>query len=142
IVTVFDKLIGWFEARMDIIRRTPPELSLPANVVEAIQRRASAPAIAAMPHDGCAPALQLKNVQKQYGALQVLKHIDLTVESGQVICLIGPSGSGKTSLIRTINGLEALDGGEVLLHGKPVLPAGCGRARAPGAPRLRHRIVL
>ncbi|MDM9559734.1 amino acid ABC transporter permease/ATP-binding protein [Bordetella petrii] len=135
IVTVFDKLIGWFEARMDIIRRTPPELSLPANVVEAIQRRASAPAIAAMPHDGCAPALQLKNVQKQYGALQVLKHIDLTVESGQVICLIGPSGSGKTSLIRTINGLEALDGGEILLHGKPFLQADGGRAAAPG-PRI------
>jgi polar amino acid transport system permease protein len=53
----------------------------------------------------------------------VLKGIDLKVQSGQVISIIGPSGSGKTSLIRTVNGLERIDQGEILLFGEGFINA-------------------
>jgi polar amino acid transport system permease protein len=51
----------------------------------------------------------------------VLKGIDLKVENGQVISIIGPSGSGKTTLIRTINALESIDAGEIILYGEDYL---------------------
>lgn len=55
---------------------------------------------------------------------EVLKGIDLQVENGEVISIIGPSGSGKTTLIRTINALESLDGGEIILYGEDYLKGG------------------
>ncbi len=135
IVTVFDKLLGWFEKRMDIGRRAPRPLALSRDVLDTIQKHSTAPAIPATPDDGKTAALQLKGVRKSYGDQQVLKGIDLTVNTGEVICLIGPSGSGKTSLIRTINGLETLNAGEILLHGKPFLKATSNQA--PAAPGQR-----
>lgn len=133
IVTVFDKLLGWFEKHMDINRRTPAPLKLSGPILNMIQERSTAPAIPATSDNGETPALQLKGVEKSYGSQKVLKGIDLTVNTGEVICLIGPSGSGKTSLIRTINGLEALNAGEIVLHGQPFLKAVKGQAiSAPG----------
>ncbi|MDB5984605.1 MAG: tcyC 4 [Pseudomonas sp.] len=73
---------------------------------------------------GAAPALQLNNIHKSYGQHDVLKGIDLDVNAGQVISIIGPSGSGKTSLIRTINGLESIDQGEIILFGESFIHAG------------------
>jgi polar amino acid transport system ATP-binding protein len=61
--------------------------------------------------------IELQGVQKSYGDTQVLKSIDFTVEKHQVICLIGASGSGKSTMLRCINGLEAIDGGEIRLDG-------------------------
>ena len=58
------------------------------------------------------------------GQHEVLKGIDLQVENGEVISIIGPSGSGKTTLIRTINALESLDGGEIILYGEDYLKGG------------------
>jgi polar amino acid transport system permease protein len=55
--------------------------------------------------------------RKSWGQHQVLKGIDLKVENGQVISIIGPSGSG-TTLIRTINALESIDAGEIVLYGE------------------------
>jgi polar amino acid transport system permease protein len=136
IVTVFDKLLGWFEKSMDIARRTPAPLALPAPVLELIQRRSTAPAIPTTQESSSAPALELKGIRKRYGDQEVLKGIDLTVNTGEVICLIGPSGSGKTTLIRTLNGLETLDAGEILLHGKPFIQATKGEAPAAPGPRI------
>jgi polar amino acid transport system permease protein len=68
--------------------------------------------------------LQLQNIHKRYGHHEVLKGIDLTVAAGQVISIIGPSGSGKTSLIRTVNGLESIDKGEIVLFGESYIHAG------------------
>ncbi len=79
---------------------------------------------------GAAPALQLRNIHKHYGNHEVLKGIDLSVGSGQVISIIGPSGSGKTSLIRTLNGLESIDQGEVVLFGESFISAS-DRANSP-----------
>jgi polar amino acid transport system permease protein len=67
--------------------------------------------------------LVLKNVHKHYGEHEVLKGIDLEVKAGEVIAVIGPSGSGKTSLIRTINALEPIDQGEIILFGKAFISA-------------------
>jgi polar amino acid transport system ATP-binding protein len=64
--------------------------------------------------------IQLKAVHKRFGALEVLKGIDLAVEAGEVVVLIGPSGSGKSTLLRTINHLEAIDSGEIWVDGFPV----------------------
>lgn len=55
--------------------------------------------------------IEIKNLKKSFGDLQVLKGIDLTVEKGDVIAVLGPSGSGKTTLLRCINFLEMADEG-------------------------------
>jgi polar amino acid transport system permease protein len=68
-------------------------------------------------------ALELRNIHKAYGAHQVLKGVSLQVAAGEVISIIGPSGSGKTSLIRTINALEKIDQGEIILFGESYIHA-------------------
>jgi polar amino acid transport system permease protein len=70
---------------------------------------------------GNPPALDLHAIEKSWGQHHVLKGIDLKVENGEVISIIGPSGSGKTTLIRTINALESIDGGEIILYGEDYL---------------------
>ncbi|MCM3893812.1 MULTISPECIES: amino acid ABC transporter ATP-binding protein [Gordonia] len=62
----------------------------------------------------------LKNVQKHFGELHVLKDIDLEVPAGQVVVVLGPSGSGKSTLCRTINRLEPIDSGEIFVEGRPL----------------------
>lgn len=57
--------------------------------------------------------LKASQIQKNFGANQVLKGIDLTVHEGEVISIIGPSGSGKSTLLRTLNLLESINGGEI-----------------------------
>ena len=66
------------------------------------------------------PMIELRHVQKHFGDLHVLKDINLEVEKGEVVVLIGPSGSGKSTLCRTINRLETIDSGEILIDGKPL----------------------
>ena len=132
IITVFDKLLGWFERRIDIQRRQPAPLKLSQDVRERIQKLSTAPAVDSLQQNKGSVALQLNQVVKRYGNTKVLKGVDLTVHVGEVICLIGPSGSGKTSLIRTINGLETLSGGEIVLHGESFLKADPGGNLQPG----------
>lgn len=62
-------------------------------------------------------ALSIKGARKAFGSVAVLKDIDLSVNWGEVVSIIGPSGSGKTTLIRSMNGLETLDQGQVWLEG-------------------------
>lgn len=59
------------------------------------------------------PKVRALGVRKSYGNLEVLKGIDLTIEQGEVLCLIGPSGSGKSTFLRCVNHLEAIDGGRL-----------------------------
>ena len=70
--------------------------------------------------------LQLEGVHKSFGDLHVLKGIDMSVERGQVVCVIGPSGSGKSTLLRCINMLEPPEAGRIFLEGKEI--TGPGRA--------------
>ena len=64
----------------------------------------------------------LQGVNKHFGALHVLKDIDLSVARGEVVVVIGPSGSGKSTLCRTINRLETIDSGTITVDGQ-ALPA-------------------
>jgi len=68
------------------------------------------------------PLVVLSGVNKHFGALHVLKDVDLTVDRGEVVVVIGPSGSGKSTLCRTINRLETIDEGTITIDGQP-LPA-------------------
>ena len=63
------------------------------------------------------PVIELRHIQKHFGALHVLKDISLTVHKGEVVVIIGPSGSGKSTLCRAINRLETIDSGEILIDG-------------------------
>ncbi|WCP69116.1 amino acid ABC transporter ATP-binding protein [Vibrio tubiashii] len=63
-------------------------------------------------------AIEFTNVSKWYGQFQALKEINLSVRKGEILVVCGPSGSGKSTLIRTINGLETLDQGEITVLGQ------------------------
>jgi len=65
-------------------------------------------------------ALQLEDVHKSFGHVEVLRGIDLAVRPHEVVCLIGASGSGKSTLLRCVNLLEPIDSGRILLHGRDV----------------------
>ena len=67
------------------------------------------------------PMVEAIDVYKSFGQLEVLKGINLTVEPGEVMCLIGPSGSGKSTLCRTINRLETIEEGTIEIDGT-ILP--------------------
>jgi len=64
--------------------------------------------------------IEIKNVNKSYGPLHVLKGINLTVDKGEVISIIGSSGSGKSTLLYCINALEPIQGGQILVDGTDV----------------------
>ncbi|EPR76198.1 putative ABC transport system, ATP-binding protein [Leifsonia rubra CMS 76R] len=66
------------------------------------------------------PIIQIEDLSKHYGKLQVLRGIELNVYPGEVVCIIGPSGSGKSTLLRCVNHLEKPDSGIVRLEGDPV----------------------
>ena len=74
------------------------------------------------------PMVEVRDVHKSYGALEVLKGINLSVERGQIIAIIGPSGSGKSTLLRSINHLETVNSGQILLDGIQVNQSLNGRA--------------
>ncbi|BAX69543.1 MULTISPECIES: amino acid ABC transporter ATP-binding protein [Leuconostoc] len=61
--------------------------------------------------------IEFKNVEKYYGKFHALKNINLKIDEGETVVLIGPSGSGKSTLIRTINGLEEIQEGKLLVNG-------------------------
>jgi putative glutamine transport system ATP-binding protein len=62
--------------------------------------------------------IEFKDVNKFYGDYHALTDINLKVEAGETVVLIGPSGSGKSTLIRTINGLEPVQGGQLIVNGQ------------------------
>jgi len=64
--------------------------------------------------------VKVENVSKSFGALQVLKDINLEVTKGEVVCIIGPSGSGKSTLLRCLNHLERITSGRVYIEGEMI----------------------
>ena len=64
--------------------------------------------------------IDVKGLQKNYGGLQVLKGVDLTINRGDCVVLVGPSGCGKSTFLRCLNRLEEPDGGHVIFNGKEV----------------------
>lgn len=68
--------------------------------------------------------LEIKNLSKSFGDVQVLRDINVEVEKGEVVVIIGPSGSGKSTMLRCINLLEKPSGGEVLYQGEDITKLG------------------
>jgi multiple sugar transport system ATP-binding protein len=70
--------------------------------------------------------IELVNISKQYGAVQVIDNLSLTINSNEFMVFLGPSGCGKSTLLRMIAGLEGIDGGEIRIDGKRIdhLPPG------------------
>ncbi len=66
------------------------------------------------------PLVVLKDVNKHFGDLHVLRDITLSIGSGEVVVVIGPSGSGKSTLCRTINRLETFESGSITIDGRPL----------------------
>lgn len=63
-----------------------------------------------------APMIKMENIYKNFGAVKVLKGIDLEVSKGEVVCIIGPSGSGKSTLLRCLNHLERITDGKIYIE--------------------------
>jgi glutamate transport system ATP-binding protein len=75
------------------------------------------------------PAVEMRQVDKHFGDLHVLRDINLSVSPGEVVVIIGPSGSGKSTLCRAINRLEPIDSGEIYIHGTLLPEEGKALAR-------------
>jgi simple sugar transport system ATP-binding protein len=67
-----------------------------------------------------APILELKNVNKSFGPIEVLNDISLSVKAGEVLCLLGDNGAGKSTLIKILSGVYTISSGQVEMDGKPV----------------------
>jgi glutamate transport system ATP-binding protein len=89
---------------------------------------AAQPAPAPTSH-GTDALVVMEGVNKHYGALHVLKDINLDIQRGEVVVVIGPSGSGKSTLCRTINRLESIEDGTITLDGRPLPSEGKELAR-------------
>jgi Cu-processing system ATP-binding protein len=73
--------------------------------------------------------IELREVRKRYGALQVLDGVDLTIATGRVTAVVGPNSAGKTTLIKGILGLARMDAGTIAIDGAPIAPQGNGAYR-------------
>ena len=89
---------------------------------------------------GATAVVELRDLHKSFGALEVLKGISFTAREGQVVSLIGSSGSGKSTLLRCINMLEIPDRGDVLIDGEPIVLVGTGPGRRIGDENQIRRI--
>ena len=73
--------------------------------------------------------IQVRNIRKSFGNLEVLKGIDQNVDEGEVLCIVGPSGSGKSTMLRCINRLEEPTGGEIYIDGELITEKNLDRIR-------------
>ncbi|TWA72733.1 amino acid ABC transporter ATP-binding protein (PAAT family) [Azospirillum brasilense] len=80
--------------------------------------------------------VDIKNVSKSYGSIEVLKGVSLSIDEGEIVTIIGKSGSGKSTLLRCINALERIDGGEITVEGQPV------RTDMPNLRGFRQRVGI
>jgi polar amino acid transport system ATP-binding protein len=66
------------------------------------------------------PIIQIENVTKYFGTLKALNNVSITIQTGEKVVIIGPSGSGKSTLLRTINRLEEVDTGRIIVDGQDI----------------------
>jgi ABC-type polar amino acid transport system ATPase subunit len=84
-----------------------------------------------------APLISVRALRKSFGDVTVLRDVTLDVGRGEVVAIIGPSGSGKTTLIRTLNALETIDDGEIIVDGICLQSATGGRQKKLDPRRIR-----
>ncbi len=65
--------------------------------------------------------LAIKNVVKYYGNVLAVSGVSITVNSGELLCILGPSGCGKSTTLRMVGGFEALDGGDITIDGRSIV---------------------
>ncbi|WP_181702673.1 amino acid ABC transporter ATP-binding protein [Chthonobacter albigriseus] len=90
-----------------------------------------------------APLLEIRDLHKSFGSVEVLKGVDCTVQAGEVISIIGSSGSGKTTMLRCVNMLEDFEGGSIRIDGEEIgyLTDGGRRRRKPEREIARQRAL-
>jgi len=86
------------------------------------------------------PVIEIRDLHKSYGALEVLRGVDMIAPRGHVVSLIGSSGSGKSTLLRCANLLEDSQQGEILFEGEPIVWRGTGARRHPADAKQVTRI--
>ena len=86
------------------------------------------------------PVIEIRNLHKAYGALEVIKGVDISAQKGDVVSLIGSSGSGKSTILRCANLLEDSQQGDILFQGEPVEWKGEGHNRRPANSKQVLRI--
>jgi len=82
------------------------------------------------------PMIEIKNASKRYGPVQVLQDCNVSINKGDVVVVCGPSGSGKSTLIKTVNGLEPIQKGEIYVDGIQV------NSPKTDLPKLRSRVGM
>lgn len=80
--------------------------------------------------------VEIRNVRKSFGKLEVLKDVSLSIEEGEIVTIIGRSGSGKSTLLRCINALEEIDSGEILIEGQKI------GTKMPNLKEMRQRVGI
>jgi len=88
------------------------------------------------------PVLELRGVNKRFGAVQALTDVDLEVNAGEVVALVGDNGAGKSTLIKTIAGVGPPDDGEIRWEGRPVHVNSPGIAQALGIATVYQDLAL
>lgn len=94
------------------------------------------------PHDAATPLLEMRAVKKRFGALEVLKGVDLQLYPGEVYALLGDNGAGKSTLMKILAGALAPDEGQLLFEGRPVSYHNPGGARDLGIEMVYQDLAL
>jgi simple sugar transport system ATP-binding protein len=89
-----------------------------------------------------APLLEVRNLSKNFGAVEALKGLSMSVKAGEVVALAGDNGAGKTTLIKAISGVYKPSGGEILLKGEPVSFSTPQEAREKGIETIYQDLAL
>lgn len=88
--------------------------------------------------DAPSPLVELIDIRKSFGGTEVLKGISMSIDMGNIVCIIGPSGSGKSTILRCINGLVPVDGGSILVGDHRVEELKTEKSLVP----LRHDVSM
>ena len=88
------------------------------------------------------PLLEVRGIDKSFGAVQVLHEVDFSVRAGEVTALVGDNGAGKSTLVKCVAGIHPIDGGEIVFEDRPVAIHGPTDASALGIEVVYQDLAL